>query len=473
MKRQTKTPAEKQAKAERRAASRARREANLALRDKAEAQAKADGMYWDGSIPAARFAEDYDAAYASATAMGKKPPEVLAREAAEAAKAAANDNKELLPDQATPPKKGMIAEAVEAAKAEAAAAKLPEPTKSAEESAAVFAAAEEKPKKGKKHNAKAVQNVDAIKVFAEFVAAVLAAATKEYQERMAADAAEDIHVDDDLVDAGSFEELKRREEAEKGTEVPVETGTTETTPETTQIDEPSSQQDDATTSTSVTNGNALSQQPKQQKLNRKERRRLAAEAKKAADAAKITKPAENSSDVTPSEANPSDHNDEGTVIPTTIPEGQHEPVETPQPDEQRVAADANDLKKIPWHKRTAYDNKPESNVEEVKLLTDQRVPKEPKRPTQEEIKAAETVVEAPSRPTLTLVKDNTSEEAKAFYGAFYTPVRASLLDGAYKSLRLAIIAEGNKSPNMERALQLAIKKEAQAFALSDGMKKAA
>lgn len=163
-----------------------RRARNLKLKHEAKAKADEAGLLWDDTIPAASFFEDFDAAYEKATARGPKPTaeelEAIAKREDEAAEQKAAETVEL-----TETKKTLAAAKATLLGTSAGPAVVydstVDATKSAEESAAVFASANENE--------------------------------------------EEQHVDEALVEAGSFKELAKREAEEAAKkaaeEAPVQT----------------------------------------------------------------------------------------------------------------------------------------------------------------------------------------------------------------------------------------------------------
>lgn len=467
----------KEDKMAREKARKAKRQLAVDAKAKALAEAKENGMTWDDTIVGQRFVDDYNAAYKAATASGPAIPETEVTGDAGLAEATvvlpglpqsgSADLMDATKRAPIPVQKSMIAEAVEAAKAEAAVAD-DKPSKSAEESAAVF-------------KSSPAEKVDGLKVFAEFVAAVLKAAIEA-------------------------DEVARQEENTAAVAA-------------IKADKPLSK-------------NQL------KKIARREAKRAQQEAKRTnVEATDITPSIEATASATESAtvANENEPTVSGSEIP--VIESQPETVASTGTTEQSVTVDESsglvtEPTKLPWHKRTAYDT--------MKAGVLALPPPEPKRPTQEEINAATTetnptnsaeqpdnqaaeptteavtvaaqedklhvvqtspeavcdadgttgnavsndttettVVEASSKvdtgaastkPTLKLVPN---ASAKSFYGAAYTAERAKLLDGALHSLNMAIKYEAEGKKLKDSAFALALKRENEAFAIVEAMKKAA
>jgi hypothetical protein len=489
----------KEDKMAREKARKAKRQLAVDAKAKALAEAKENGMTWDDTIVGQRFVDDYDAAYKAATAGGPAIPETEVTGDAGLAEATvvlpglpqsgSADLMDATKRAPIPVQKSMIAEAVEAAKAEAAMTE--KPSKSAEESAAVF-------------KSSPAEKVDGLKVFAEFVAAVLKAAIE----------ADNAKKTDDPVEATSTAEPREDVPGSEAKELAP-------------VDE---------------SGKTAPQLSKNQlkKIARREAKRALQEAKRTnVEATDITPSIEATASATESAtvANENEPTVSGSEIPVT--KSQPETVASTGTTEQSVTVDESsglepEGKKKPWHKRTAYDT--------MKAGVLALPPPEPKRPTQEEINAAETetgsqvtaetdnasaqdtantetppveavraevrqvagdatagsddlrtsdsvpelintteavTVEASSKvdtgaastkPTLKLVPN---ASAQSFYGAAYTAERAKLLDGALHSLNMAIKYEAEGKKLKDSAFALALKRENEAFAIVEAMKKAA
>jgi hypothetical protein len=348
------------------------------------------------------------------------------------------------------------------------------------------------------------EKVDGLKVFAEFVAAVLKAAIE----------ADNAKKTDDPVEATSTAEPREDVPGSEAGEVAP-------------VDE---------------SGKTAPQLSKNQlkKIARREAKRALQEAKRTnVEATDITPSIEATASATESAtvANENEPTVSGSEIPVT--KSQPETVASTGTTEQSVTVDESsglepEGKKKPWHKRTAYDT--------MKAGVLALPPPEPKRPTQEEINAAttetnptssaeqpdnqaaeptteavtvaaqedklhdvqtgpETVCEnvratgtvgtvvpndtteaevvasvpvdtgtASTKPTLKLVPN---ASAQSFYGAAYTAERAKLLDGALHSLNMAIKYEAEGKKLKDSAFALALKRENEAFAIVEAMKKAA
>jgi len=216
-----------------------RRQRNLDLRNKAADQAKADGLHFDDSVPAASFFDDYDKAYAQATAKGKMTAEEIA--AAEAKAEALNNIKPVTlpglpaPANDNPAELTSAQQTVVAAKATllgtsagpAVVYDSSGETKSAEDSAAVFAAAKETGEQiSERLNADIPE--DEIKVCGDLVRESEEADAKKRAQQQPADPAEGEN--QEIVDEETQQTPEQPVERDNPVEAPVEEAKPETAP---------------------------------------------------------------------------------------------------------------------------------------------------------------------------------------------------------------------------------------------------
>ncbi len=393
-------------KQKRETAKREKRNADVAAKRKAEQEALDAGLKWDDTIVARKFGEDYDAAYKLATAGGPETEENL-RIKREAQAKFAQDIAKIRTETATTEEKPVEEKPVE-----------------------------EKPVGDKKARRLSNAELTAAAAKTALLGTSAGEAVQYDSSKAEATTEEEQHVDQDLVDAGSFKELTKRQAEEAAKSAPVEESRDEPVIET----------------------------KTETKAERKAR--IKAEKQKAAAAAIAEAGAKLAAEQQADELVAQMPGLDRASVVEGLLEGRNgnAPVETETKDNNvdtqqtpEQPEEHNDAVEAPVEKA-----EPEAAPVEAKPDSEQA---EGAKPDQEA---------APVKPTL--VVNNPVDEgnhtddhragAKKFYGKAFTKERAIYLTEAYRLLNMAIKAEAKMKPGstaIENTFARAVDMEARAF----------